>query len=358
MNGKTVLVTGGAGFLGSHLCDRLLAEGHDVICVDNFFTGSKQNIRHLLGHPRFELLRHDVTFPLYVEVDEIYRIPVDAYHSFYSPEKISQYEDTALRRSLAGRTADPMSEVRVVIPAAGEGTRFRKAGYARPKPFIDVLGRPMIEHVIQNVAPRHAQVHVLLRKDHIASELAAVTSMKTRGHVVHEVDRLTEGTACTLLLARAAFDDDKPVLVANSDQYVDFSVDAFVRDCLDRNLDGSILVFNDVKRDPKWSFARLDGAGLVVEVAEKKPISDLATVGIYLFRRGSDFVRGAVDMIARNDRVNNEYYTCPVYNYMLAQGAKIGAYEVPASSMHGLGTPEDLDAYLARRSTSAKSTRS
>jgi hypothetical protein len=88
---------------------------------------------------------------------------------------------------------------------------------------------------------------VLLRKDHIASELAAVTSMKTRGHVIHEVDRLTEGTACTLLLARAAFDDDKPVLVANSDQYVDFSVDAFVRDCLDRNLDGSILVFNDSK---------------------------------------------------------------------------------------------------------------
>jgi NDP-sugar pyrophosphorylase family protein len=251
-----------------------------------------------------------------------------------------------------------MSEVRVVIPAAGEGTRFRNAGYARPKPFIDVLGRPMIEHVIQNVAPRHAHVHVLLRKEHIASELAAVESMRTRGHVIHEVNRLTEGTACTLLLARAAFDDDQPVLVANSDQYVDFSTDAFVRDCLDRNLDGSILVFNDAKRDPKWSFARLDGAGLVVEVAEKKPISELATVGIYLFRRGSDFVRAAVDMIARNDRTNNEYYTCPVYNYMLKQGAKIGVYEVPASAMHGLGTPEDLDAYLARRPAYAKGARS
>jgi hypothetical protein len=91
---------------------------------------------------------------------------------------------------------------------------------------------------------------------------------------------------------------------------------------------------------------------------EKKPISDLATVGIYLFRRGSDFVRAAVDMIARNDRVQNEFYTCPVYNYMLAQGARIGVYEVPASAMHGLGTPEDLDAYLARRSGSAKGVRS
>jgi dTDP-glucose pyrophosphorylase len=147
------------------------------------------------------------------------------------------------------------------------------------------------------------------------------------------------------------------VLVANSDQYVDFSVDAFVRDCLDRSLDGSILVFKDTKRDPKWSFARLDGAGLVVEVAEKKAISDLATVGIYLFRRGSDFVRAAVDMIARNDRVQNEFYTCPVYNYMLAQGAKIGTYEVPASAMHGLGTPEDLDAYLTKRLVTTKGPR-
>ena len=73
-----VLVTGGAGFLGSHLCERLLADGHDVLCVDNFFTGSRDNVLHLLGNPRFELLRHDVTFPLYVEVDQIYNLACPA----------------------------------------------------------------------------------------------------------------------------------------------------------------------------------------------------------------------------------------------------------------------------------------
>ncbi len=73
-----ILVTGGAGFLGSHLCDRLLQLGHDVLCVDNFFTGNRSNVMHLLGHPRFELLRHDVTFPLYVEVDEIYNLACPA----------------------------------------------------------------------------------------------------------------------------------------------------------------------------------------------------------------------------------------------------------------------------------------
>ena len=75
---RTTLITGGAGFLGSHLCDRMIADGHDVLCVDNFYTGSKDNIRHLLGHKRFELLRHDVWLPLYVEVDRIYNLACPA----------------------------------------------------------------------------------------------------------------------------------------------------------------------------------------------------------------------------------------------------------------------------------------
>jgi UDP-glucuronate decarboxylase len=84
---KRILVTGGAGFLGSHLCDRLIEQGHDVLCVDNFFTGSKRNVAHLTDHPRFELMRHDVTFPLYVEVDEIYNLacPASPVHYQHDP---------------------------------------------------------------------------------------------------------------------------------------------------------------------------------------------------------------------------------------------------------------------------------
>jgi UDP-glucuronate decarboxylase len=84
---KRILVTGGAGFLGSHLCDRLIGEGHEVVCVDNFFTGTKRNIAHLLGNPSFELIRHDVTFPLYVEVDEIYNLacPASPIHYQHDP---------------------------------------------------------------------------------------------------------------------------------------------------------------------------------------------------------------------------------------------------------------------------------
>ena len=86
-NESKVLVTGGAGFLGSHLCERLIDAGHDVLCVDNFFTGNKRNVEHLLSHPRFEVMRHDVTFPLYVEVDQIYNLacPASPVHYQFDP---------------------------------------------------------------------------------------------------------------------------------------------------------------------------------------------------------------------------------------------------------------------------------
>ncbi|WP_416886062.1 UDP-glucuronic acid decarboxylase family protein [Marinospirillum sp.] len=84
---KRIMITGGAGFLGSHLCDRLIQQGHEILCVDNFFTGSKRNIEHLMDHPRFELMRHDVTFPLYVEVDQIYNLacPASPVHYQFDP---------------------------------------------------------------------------------------------------------------------------------------------------------------------------------------------------------------------------------------------------------------------------------
>lgn len=273
------------------------------------------------------------------------------YHSFYAPALIRAFDQLPLAvglRSLS-RTAGP---VNVIIPAAGEGSRFSQMGWKKPKPFIDVEGRPMLEHVINNVSPPSAHVTALLRQAHIEKHPSLVRGLEKTGINILPVDSLTEGTACTVLLGRKIFDNDSPMMVANSDQLVNFDVAAFLQDCLDRDLDGSILVFRDPSLDPKWSFAKVDDEGFVVEVAEKKPISDLATVGIYLFTRGRDFVSAAIDMIAANQRVNGEFYTCPVYNYMIANGARIGVYEVSMDSMYGLGTPEDLSAFLEARSGS------
>ena len=237
----------------------------------------------------------------------------------------------------------------IVIPMAGSGVRFAKAGFAKPKPFIDVNGAPMILRVMENIFIRDARYILICRSEHLAGENCEIRKLiEARFDCVFlPIEKPTEGAACTILHARQYFDSDDPLLLANSDQLVDIDVADFYRDCMERALDGSIMTFLDPSKDPKWSFARTGPDGYVIEVREKQPISENATVGIYLFRRGRNFVDGAIDMIVRNDRVNGEFYTCPVYNYLLRDNRKIGIYNIPAGKMHGLGTPEDLEKYLA-----------
>ncbi|MFA5832060.1 MAG: glycosyltransferase family 2 protein [Bacteroidota bacterium] len=236
----------------------------------------------------------------------------------------------------------------IVIPMAGEGSRFVKAGYNKPKPFIDVKGKPMIVRVIENLQLPEARFILIGRKSHFEAEKEIVLQIENEYNAIFVgIDKLTEGTACTVLFARSFIDTETPLLIANSDQIVDISMFDFVNDCLKRGLDGSILTFKDPQRNDKWSFAKTDENGLVLEVKEKMPISDIATVGIYFFQEGKYFVGSAIDMIIKNDRVNNEFYTCPVYNYLIAETKKIGVFNILQSQMHGLGTPEDLNQYVS-----------
>ena len=236
----------------------------------------------------------------------------------------------------------------IVIPMAGKGSRFEMAGYAKPKPFIDVNGKPMISRVIDNLYYPGAKYYLIARHDHIEQEKELVEQIKeTYDAEFIPIKDITEGTACTVLFARKYINNSSPLLIANSDQLVDTSIEAFVNDCFNRNLDGSILCFIDKEKNPKWSFAKTGKNGILTEVKEKLAISDLATVGIYLFSKGSVFVDAAIDMIVRNERVSNEFYTCPVYNYAIKNGYRFGVYNISESGMHGLGTPEDLVAYMA-----------
>ena len=240
-----------------------------------------------------------------------------------------------------------MSKMNVVIPMAGLGSRFAKEGYNKPKPFIDVLGKPMIVRVLENLNLPEVQYYLIARKEHLEKEPEIVESIE-RDYPVEFIalDDLTEGTAATVLFARRFIDNEIPLLIANSDQIVDVSLSDFVNDCKGRKLDGSILTFIDHERNPKWSFARTDDDGMVLEVKEKEAISDQATVGIYLFSQGKFFVDSAIDMIIHNDRVNNEFYTCPVYNYMIHEGKKIGIFNIDHKDMHGIGIPIDLQNYI------------
>jgi dTDP-glucose pyrophosphorylase len=237
----------------------------------------------------------------------------------------------------------------IVIPMAGMGSRFAQAGYAKPKPFIDMWGEPMIARVLENLAYPGARYILIARKEHIEAEREAVDRLRSKFPIqIRLIDQVTEGSAATVLFAREDFAGDTPMLIANCDQLVDGGIAGMVDDCLGRRLDGSVMVFRDDARDPKWSFVKLNGDGLVVEAREKVPISDLATVGIYMFSRGVDFREAAIEMIVRNDRVNCEFYTCPVYNYLIDWGRRIGAYTIEPDAMHGIGTPDDLVSYMSR----------
>ena len=237
--------------------------------------------------------------------------------------------------------------INIVIPMAGAGSRFAKAGYLKPKPFIDVLGKPMICHVLDNLNMPDAKFILLARKEHYENEPRTIQWIKDNYNVEFVlIDKLTEGAACTVLHAHRLINNDTPLLIANSDQIVDMNVADYIKDCDERELDGSVLCFVDSELNPKWSFAKIDKNGMITEIKEKQPISEYATVGIYYFAKGSIFVSDAIDMIVRNERVNNEFYVAPVYNYAIERGLKFGIYNIDMSQMHGTGTPEDLNKYI------------
>ena len=230
-------------------------------------------------------------------------------------------------------------KLNVLIPMAGAGSRFAKAGYTFPKPLIQVNGTPMIQVVVDNLQ-LDANYIFVVQKAHIEKyNIDAMLKLMVPNCIVVVTDGVTEGAACTALLAKEYIDDNNPLFFANSDQYVEWNPIEFMYAMQETQADGGIVTFKDTH--PKWSFAKVDENDVVVEVAEKKPISDNATVGYYYWKHGSDFVKYAEQMIRKNIRVNNEFYICPVYNEAIQDGKKIKIHR--SHKMWSLGTPEDLD---------------
>lgn len=236
----------------------------------------------------------------------------------------------------------------IVIPMAGRGSRFAEAGYKVPKPFIPIHGVPMIEVVVHNVRPSqpHCFIFPVLKEHLDRFDVHGILERIAPGCTVIPVAQVTEGAACTVLLAQEIIGKNTPLMLANSDQWVDFDINDYLT-AMDRQQADS-LIMTMLAVHPKWSYVGFDEAGRVNRVVEKQVISNEATVGIYNFRRGRDFVRAAEQMIAKNFRVNNEFYVAPAFNEMIEWDAKIATYRVGSvgQGMWGLGTPEDLEAFI------------
>lgn len=236
------------------------------------------------------------------------------------------------------------NKMNVLIPMAGHGSRFVQAGYSFPKPLIEVHGKPMIQVVVDNLAVEANFIFVVQKEHREKYNLDSMLNLITPGCKIVEVEGVTEGAACTTLLAKEFIDNNEPLVIANSDQFVEWNSLDFFYKMNEQNLDAGIVSFHATH--PKWSYAKTDENGFVTEVAEKNPISNIATVGIYYWKHGSDYVRFSEQMIENNIRVNKEFYVCPVFNEAIKAGLKIKTFDVP--KMWGLGTPEDLNYFLEK----------
>ena len=232
----------------------------------------------------------------------------------------------------------------VLIPMAGAGSRFESAGYTFPKPLIDVNGKPMIQVVTDNLNIDAKYIFIVQKEHYKKYNLKHLLNLITNNNCeIVQVEGITEGAACTTLLAKEFIDNDEPLVIANSDQFVEWNSNEFMYSMVADNIDGGILTFTATH--PKWSFAKLDEDGFVCEVAEKKPISNIATVGIYYWRKGSDYVKYTEQMIEKDIRTHNEFYVCPVFNEAIGDSKKIKVFSI--DKMWGLGTPEDLERFIS-----------
>lgn len=235
----------------------------------------------------------------------------------------------------------------ILIPMSGAGRRFAEAGYDKPKPLIEFFGKPMIEHVLENLG-HHNEFTLCVLKEHYNSARTVFDRLKqnvARLNIV-TIDHITQGAAETCLLAKRYIDPESPLMIANCDQMMTWNQKAFENFMVEQRLDGAMFVFYN--NSTKNSYVEVDERGIAIRTAEKEVISPHATTGIYVWDKGIDFIWAAEKMIAKNLRANNEFYVCPVYNENIARGDRIGIWS--PEKHWPIGTPEDLDIYIKAHS--------
>ncbi len=233
-------------------------------------------------------------------------------------------------------------KMNILVPMAGGGSRFASAGYTFPKPLVEINGKPMIQTVVENLNIEANYIFIVQKEHYEKYNLQYLLKLIKANCKIIQVDGITEGAACTTLLAKEFINNDEPLITANSDQFVEWNSNECLYAFNADGIDGGILTFEATH--PKWSFAKIGEDGFVSEVAEKKPISNNATVGIYFWKRGCDYVKYCEQMIEKDIRINGEFYVCPVFNEAINDGKKIRAKKI--DKMWGLGTPEDLNYFL------------
>jgi NDP-sugar pyrophosphorylase family protein len=250
----------------------------------------------------------------------------------------------------AENTREKDSIPHIIIPCCGEGKRFKDQGYKEPKPLIPVGGRRMLDWVLDVVPSAWRDGIIAVVKDNSDGRLLqdelwdwSWTDDSGQWPSIRTcvIPGPTQGAAMSVLAAAVGLPPNDPVLILNSDQWIKCNLEAIHNKAMVDNLDGFILTFPGT--GPQWSYVVTDGTDMVVQVVEKKQVSDMATCGAYWWRRTGDLVTAICSMVVKNDRTNGEFYLAPSANHAQRHQRNIRA--IPVEEFHGLGTPEQVKAF-------------
>jgi dTDP-glucose pyrophosphorylase len=240
--------------------------------------------------------------------------------------------------------------INILLLMSGSGQPFKDAGYLYPKNLVEIGGQPLVQRVLDHLGPLRALgarfLCVLRRDENRAYHTGTVIQLIDSTARLIELNAETSGAACSALMAVSDIDNDDPLVIVNGDQLLlQVDLPAVIRDFQNRALDGGVLVFEDIH--PRWSFVKCDDRGHVVETAEKRPISNLATAGFYYFTKGRDFVLAATEMIKKDAHVGGLFYICPAFNELILRQRIIGVHRIPRRSYRSLASPADVEAFTA-----------
>ena len=237
--------------------------------------------------------------------------------------------------------------MKIIIPMAGRGSRFKNNGYLLPKPFIDVDGQPMISMVIDNLKPQSINYEFIFiaLKEHVDNYfLEDILKDKLENFKLVIIDDVTDGAAQTVLKASHLFDTDENALIANCDQFIDIDIEKYL-------LNINVSSYGDIQcmyaNSPKWSYIEYSD-NYVKKVVEKEVISDVATTGLYWFKSGKLCIKYLKKLVANNIKSKGEFYVAPAYNLLIEDGLQVTFSTIGKDSdvMYGTGTPDDLNYFL------------
>ncbi len=238
--------------------------------------------------------------------------------------------------------------MRAIILFSGDDKAFKEGGYIYPKNLTEINGIPMIETVLKgfgDIIEASDQLLLTMRQTEIDKYHTAQVARLLYPEVkIVSIPNIAQGAACAVLLAAADIDNDEELVIMNGDIIIEQDLLPAIEDFRKRNLDGGAITMESVH--PRWSFVKCDENGYMIEAAEKRPISKNATLGIYYYKHGHDFVEAAKNMIRKDACVNGIFYICPVFNELILMQKKLGIYGINRENYYSLANPAGVENYL------------